>query len=187
MIFPIVGYGHPALRTPAVEIDPDYPELEQLIADMFETMYNAQGVGLAAPQIGKSIRIFVVDGTPMKEDYEYLDGFKKVFINPQKIEETGLEWSFEEGCLSIPNIREKVMRLEKIVLRYLNEHFEEQKEVFEGMKARIVQHEYDHLEGVLFTDHISPMRRKLLKTRLNKVTLGQIDTTYPMKFSAKKK
>ncbi len=187
MIYPIVGYGHQALRTPASEIPEDYPDLVQLVADMFETMYNAQGVGLAAPQVGLSIRMFVVDGSPMKEDYEYLDGFKKVFINPQKLEESGETWGFEEGCLSIPDIRETVTRHETIRLTYLDEHFTPHEESFEGMKARIVQHEYDHLEGILFTDHISPMRRKILKTRLNKVLVGQIDPPYPMKFSSRKK
>jgi len=185
MILPIVGFGHPALRERAQPIDSNYPGLDELIENMFETMYNAQGVGLAAPQLGKGIRVFVVDGTPMKDEYPYLEGFKKVFINPQKKSETGNTWAFEEGCLSIPDIRENVMRNETIHLTYQDENFDTHEDIFEGMMARIVQHEYDHLEGVLFTDHISPLRRKILKTKLSKIAKGNIDSPYPMRFSQK--
>lgn len=191
MILPIYGIGQESLRLPAKEIFPDYPGLPELIDNMFETMYNAQGVGLAAPQIGLALRIFVVDGTPMEglleDDPESMIDFKRVFINPIKIEETGDEWAFEEGCLSIPDIRETVYRKNSITLKYLDKNFNEHVETLLGLKARIVQHEYDHLEGILFTDHISRMRKKLLKSRLNKISKGQIPISYPMKFKDKKR
>ena len=186
MILPIVSYGHVSLRRENEEIGPDYPQLEELIANMFETMENAMGVGLAAPQINVPIRLFVVDASELDdEEEEGLKEFRQVFINPVKIEESGQAWPFEEGCLSIPDLREEVRRPEVISLRYLNESFEEQTVTLTGMKARIVQHEYDHLEGVLFTDYISPMRRRLLKNRLNKISKGDIDAPYPMKFVTK--
>ncbi|MCB0836000.1 MAG: peptide deformylase [Bacteroidetes bacterium] len=186
MILPIVGYGHPTLKKKAKPITPDYPELEELLENMFETMYNALGVGLAAPQVNLPIRIFVVDGSELEGDGEDMTGFKKVFINPEKIEETGPEWTFEEGCLSIPDIRENVRRPGDIRLRYFDENFHEITEEFGGMKARIIQHEYDHLEGVLFTDHISQLRRSMLKGRLSKISKGDISVDYPMKFPHKK-
>lgn len=182
MILPIVGYGAPVLREKAKAITKDYPELQELIANMFETMYNAQGVGLAAPQINLPIRLFVVDGEPMDGD-EDMTGFKRVFINAEKVEEKGKSWGFEEGCLSIPDIRETVRRPDEITLRYFDENFEEQTETFSGLKARVVQHEYDHIEGVLFTDHLSNLRRSMLKQRLGKIQKGQIDVEYPMKFN----
>lgn len=190
MILPIVGYGHDSLRRENKNIDKDYPELEQLLANMFETMYNAHGVGLAAPQVNIPIRLFVVDGEPLAESYEEeadeLTGFKQVFINPEILEEEGTPWKFEEGCLSIPDIREEVSRKETIRIKFLDENFVEHEKVFSGVSARIIQHEYDHVEGVLFTDHISNMRRRLLKTRLNKITLGKIPLSYPMKFPKQK-
>lgn len=189
MVLPIVGWGHPVLRKVAEEIPRDYPNLDELIANMFETMYNAHGVGLAAPQVNLSLRIFVVDGEPMEdlleEGEETLVGFKKVFINPTKLGETGDSWSFDEGCLSIPDIREPVNRKENLVLKYYDENWEEHMETFSGMKARILQHEYDHLEGILFPDHISSLRRRMIKGRLNKIAHGQIDNSYPMKFGDK--
>ena len=151
----IIGYGHPTLRKATEEVTPDYANLDQLIENMFETMYNASGVGLAAPQVNLALRLFVVDGSPMQgmlDDEEVMEGFKQVFINPQKIEETGKAWGFEEGCLSIPDIREMVNRKSNIRLRYQDENFQVKEETFSGMKARIIQHEYDQLEGTLFTD-----------------------------------
>ena len=186
MILPIVAFGHKTLREKAQPIEKDYPQIKEVIANMFETMYNAHGVGLAAPQINLSIRLFVVDGEPMSDaregKEEDMTGFKKVFINPTMVSETGEEWGFDEGCLSIPDIRERVFRKETIQLRYLDEHFKEHTDTFSGMKARIIQHEYDHLEGVLFTDKVSPLRKQLLKNRLARITKGDIDRHYPMKF-----
>lgn len=192
MILPIVGYGNPVLRKKTQEIGPDYPELSQLIENMFETMYNAQGVGLAAPQIGLAIRLFVVDAGPMEsfeedeQEKEALKEFKRVFINPKIMGETGKAWNFEEGCLSIPDIREPVSRKSEIMIKYFDEQFEEKLEKFSGIRARVIQHEYDHLEGVLFTDHISRLRRNIIKTRLSKVSKGLISVGYPMKFLTRK-
>ncbi len=185
MILPIVGYGHPTLRKKATPIKADHSGLKELIANMFETMYNAQGVGLAAPQINQPIRLFVVDGTPMTDDHPELSDFKKVFINAQVVEETGEEWAFEEGCLSIPDIREDVKRPDLLTIHYQDEDFNTFTETFSGMKARIIQHEYDHIEGVLFTDHISPLRRQMMKARLAKIMKGIVDADYPMKFNRK--
>ncbi|WNJ20886.1 peptide deformylase [Pontibacter sp. G13] len=187
MILPIVGFGHPSLRVRAEDITPDYPKLAELIENMFETMYHAHGVGLAAPQVNLPIRIFVADGSPMDGTFEgeEMEGWKKVFINPQIVEENGDLWAYEEGCLSIPDVREMVKRPEEVTLRYMNEEFEEKTETFKGMQARIIQHEYDHLEGVLFTDHISQMRRRMNKGRLNKISKGEINAGYPMKFPRK--
>ncbi|PLX25044.1 MAG: peptide deformylase [Salinivirgaceae bacterium] len=178
MIYPVTIIGHPILRKKAEEIDKDYPELEKIIANMFETIYSSDGVGLAAPQINKSIRIIVIDGEPMAEDDPDLTGFKKVFINPKMIEETGEEKLFNEGCLSIPGIREDVNRPSKIKLHYFDEDFVEHEEEFDGTKARIIQHEYDHLEGVLFTDRISPLRKKILKSKLMGISKGKFKATY---------
>lgn len=187
MILPIVAYGDPVLKKVGVEIDADYPGLNKLIEDMFETMSNARGVGLAAPQVGKSIRLFIVDATPFSEDPETeeeaaLAGFRKIFINAKITHETGKEWAFNEGCLSIPKIREDVMRKPELTIEYLDENFESQKETFKGIAARIIQHEYDHIEGKLFTDRISPLRRKLLQSKLTNITKGKIDVDYRMKF-----
>jgi len=182
MILPIVAYGDPVLKKEAEEIDSDYPELKKLIANMYETMYNAEGVGLAAPQIGKSIRLFVVDASPFAEDDPALEGFKKTFINPIILEEEGDNWSFNEGCLSIPGIRENVDRKPEILIEYMDEDFNLKEERFEGVAARVIQHEYDHIEGILFTDHVNPLKRRLLKTKLNNISKGNVKVPYRMKF-----
>ena len=189
MILPIVAYGENILKTKAVNITSGYPELKKLINDMWETMYNANGVGIAAPQIGKSIRLFVIDASPFSEDKEISDdeistlkNFKKVFINPEIIHETGDEWNFMEGCLSIPNIREDIKRKEKITIKYYNESFEEIELDLEGLAARVVQHEYDHIEGVLFIDKLSSLKKKLLKGKLNDISKGKIKTEYKMRY-----
>lgn len=189
MILPIVAYGENILKTKAVNITSGYPELKKLINDMWETMYNANGVGIAAPQIGKSIRLFVIDASPFSEDKEISDdeistlkNFKRVFINPEIIDETGDEWNFMEGCLSIPNIREDIKRKEKITIKYYNESFEEIELDLEGLAARVVQHEYDHIEGVLFIDKLSSLKKKLLKGKLNDISKGKIKTEYKMRY-----
>lgn len=197
MILPIVAYGDPVLKREAEEINKDYPELKELIDNMFETMYAASGVGLAAPQIGKSIRLFIVDGSPFAEDEEEEDGpdpkaegmenFKKVFINPIIEEEIGEEWGFSEGCLSIPNIREEVQRKEKVTISYYDENWDLKEETYDGYSARIIQHEYDHVDGVLFTDHLSPLKKRLLNKRLNNISKGDVKVNYKMRFPAKKK
>ena len=184
MILPIVAYGDPVLRKETEEIDANYPDLKQLIADMFETMYHSKGVGLAAPQIGLPIRLFVVDAAGFNEDGEApeLEGFKRVFINPIIIEEKGKEWKFEEGCLSIPGIREEVARKPELTIEYYNENFELVEEKLDGLGARVVQHEYDHIEGILFVDKINPLKKQLIKSRLNAITKGEIKVGYRMKF-----
>jgi len=195
MILPIVAYGDPVLKKEGVEIDKDYPGLDKLIENMFETMYEASGVGLAAPQVGKSIRLFIVDGSPFVEDEDEeedpravgMEDFKKVFINPIIEEETGEEWGFNEGCLSIPKIREEVFRKEKILITYYNENWELKEETYEGYAARIIQHEYDHIEGILFTDHLSPLKKRLLTKKLQNISKGIVSTDYKMKFPAIKK
>lgn len=196
MILPIVAYGDPVLKKMAEEIDEDYEGLDQLIADMFETMYAAHGVGLAAPQIGRSIRLFVVDASPFAEPdedgeedprAEGVENFKKVFINPIIEEEEGKEWAFNEGCLSIPKIREDVQRKPKIRVTYFDENWEFHEEEFDGYAARVVQHEYDHIEGVLFTDHISPLKKRLLQKKLTNISKGLVDVDYRMKFPVKSK
>ncbi|MCG8320761.1 MAG: peptide deformylase [Cytophagales bacterium] len=185
MIYPIVAYGDPVLRKKAVEIEKGSIEINELANDMFETMYNANGVGLAGPQIGKPIRIFVVDASPMED--ESMQDFKKVFVNPVMLEESGIEWSFEEGCLSIPDIRQEVNRKPQLKIRYFDENWEEHEEVFDGLKARIIQHEYDHIEGVLFTDHLSPFKKRLLKSKLANISKGNINVEYRMAFPVKKR
>lgn len=190
MILPIVAYGDPVLKKIAEDIGPDYPGLDQLLNDMFDTMYNAKGVGLAAPQIGKSIRLFIVDASPFAEDPDTeeeaaLAGFRKIFINAQILSEEGESWKFNEGCLSIPKIREDVLRKPKIFIRYQDEQFREHEEHFEGIAARIIQHEYDHIEGKLFTDRISPLRKRLLQGKLNDISRGRVDVDYRMKFPVK--
>ena len=189
MILPIYAYGDPVLRRIGKEIDKEYPELEQLIENMKETMHNAFGVGLAAPQIGKAIRLFIVDTSPFAEDKElddderaFLKDYNKVFINAKMIKEEGDEWAFSEGCLSIPDIREDVFRNEEITIEYYDENFEKHKEVINGLAARVVQHEYDHIEGVLFTDKVSSLKKRLLKKRLDNISKGKIEVEYRMKF-----
>lgn len=194
MILPVVAYGDPVLRKMGKEIDADYPNLDELISNMFETMYNAQGVGLAAPQIGLPIRLFIIDATPFADDEELdadeqaiLKDFKKVFINAKIIEETGEPWSFNEGCLSIPDIREDVSRKEKVLLEYYDENFERHEEEFSGLAARVIQHEYDHIDGVLFTDKLSSLRKRLLKGKLTNISKGKVRVDYKMRFPAAKK
>ena len=195
MILPIVAYGDPILKKECEEIDENYPNLKQLISDMFETMYKAKGVGLAAPQIGKNIRLFIVDGSPFAEDEEDeddplaegIENFKKVFINPIIEEEAGKVWPFQEGCLSIPKIRENVSRKPDITVSYYDENWELKEESYSGYAARIFQHEYDHIEGVLFTDYLSPLKRKLIQKKLNNITNGEIEIDYKMRFPKKVK
>lgn len=190
MILPIVAYGDPVLKKQGADITPDYPELEQLIDNMYLTMYNASGVGLAAPQIGKSIRLFIVDGAPFAEDAETeeekaLGEFKEVFINPRITKEEGKEWKFNEGCLSIPKIREDVSRKSVIHITYFDRNFKEHTKTFEGIAARIIQHEYDHIEGKLFVDRISPLRKRLLQSKLNDISKGRVEVNYKMRFPNK--
>jgi peptide deformylase len=186
MILPIVGYGHPVLKKKAEDIDAQFPELQKLIEDMWETMYNANGVGLAAPQIGLAIRLFLVDASPFEEDDPALKDFKKVFINPRIVEEKGEEWFFNEGCLSFPDLRADVSRKSDIKIQYLDENFEQHEDVFSGIAARIIQHEYDHSEGILFVDRISPLKRRLLRSKLTSILKGAVNPGYKMKFSGLK-
>lgn len=181
MILPITTYGMPVLRKVAKEIDKDYEGLNDLIENMYETMYKADGVGLAAPQINKAIRIFVIDASPMAEDEPELEGFKKTFINANIEEKSGEVWSFNEGCLSIPGIREDVKRPEKIRISYYDENFDFHDETYDGIKARIIQHEYDHLDGIMFTDKVSPIKKRLLKGKLNAIVKGKFSCTYKVK------
>jgi peptide deformylase len=187
--FPIVAYGATVLKQKAKEVSLDDPALPELIERMWITMYASSGVGLAAPQIGRSLRLFVVDGSPFSEDEslseeeaEALQDFKEVFINPTLIEETGTPWVFNEGCLSIPGIREDVSRKETIRIEYYDANLKLQKRQLDGLAARIVQHEYDHIEGVLFTDHLSPLKKRLLKGRLQNIAKGNVEADYPMRF-----
>jgi peptide deformylase len=186
-MMPIVAYGHNTLRKKSVDIDPDYPDLKELIDEMFATMYESNGVGLAAPQVNRSIRLFIVDASPYANDYPEVNGFRKIFINPGIIEESGKEWSFNEGCLSIPDIREDVMRKPMIRIQYYDENFTFHDEAFEGVAARIIQHEYDHLEGILFVDKINTLRKTLLKRKLNDIAKGNIEVDYKMIFPLQKK
>lgn len=200
MILPIIAYGDPVLRKVGEEIKPEYEGLKDLINNMFDTMHNAMGVGLAAPQVGKAIRLFIVETKPFSardedetdEDDEFtpeerkqLEQFKRVFINARMISEEGTEWPFNEGCLSIPKIREDVQRKPKIRVQYVDENFKAFDETYEGLIARVIQHEYDHIEGKLFTDRISPLRRRLLKGKLNDISKGKIQMGYRMRFPNK--
>jgi peptide deformylase len=178
MTYPIVVYGHPVLRKVAEDIDSDYPGLDQLIADLFETMYHSEGLGLAAPQIGKSVRIFVIDGKPAAEDEPSLAEFKKAFINPHITEKSGDLVLMTEGCLSIPNLREEVNRESRIRMTYYDENWKWHDEVYEGYSARIIQHEYDHLDGIMFTDKVSPLRKRLLKSKLTAISKGRFEAEY---------
>jgi peptide deformylase len=184
MIYPIVMYGDAVLRKRATDIDKG-TDLTQLIADMFETMHEANGIGLAAPQIGRSVRLFIVDGTTL-EDEPTLKDFKKAFVNPQIVAEHGEEWGFEEGCLSIPNIREEVLRKETVRVKYFDENWNAFEEEFDGMKARIIQHEYDHIEGKLFIDYLSPLKKRMLKGKLANISKGDVDTEYRIAAPLKK-
>jgi len=199
MVYPVFGYGHAVLKTEAKEVDKNFDGLDKLIKDMFETMYASNGVGLAAPQIGKSIRIFVIDSTQLEDDEEdiaekkkkkqepFLKGLRETFINPIMVEETGKPWDYEEGCLSIPDITADVSRKPNIVIEYYNEKFELVEKTFDGLNARVIQHEYDHLEGILFTDHLKPLKRRMMKRKLEAIKKGKIDVEYPMKFAEPKK
>ena len=194
MILPIVAYGNPVLKRVADEITSDYPNLSELIENMWETMYAAHGVGLAAPQIGLSIRLFVIDASLFvdeeemdQEEIDTLKDLKKVFINPIIEEEHGELWSFNEGCLSIPDVREDVSRKEEIVVSYVDENFTPQQLKLNGLAARVVQHEYDHIQGVLFTDHLSPLKKRLIKKRLTSISKGSVSVEYRMKFPKKSK
>ncbi len=180
MILPIIAYGHPVLKKVCEDITSDYNDLKTLLDNMWETMYNAKGVGLAAPQIGKPIRIFLVDTVQLEKDDD--PGIKKTFINAEIIEEAGELWAYEEGCLSIPKLVGDVERQEKVTLRYMDENFKEHEETFEGMDARVIQHEYDHIEGVLFTQKLKPLKRRLISRKLENIKKGKIDTDYKMKF-----
>jgi len=188
MILPIVAYGHPVLKKIAKPITQDYPDLEKLLANMWETMYNGNGVGLAAPQIGLDIRLFLVDSAQLIDPEEEPDpklkkGIKQVFINPEIIEESGEPWIYEEGCLSIPDVRVKISRNPTLRIKYLDEHFKEHLKAFDGMNARIIQHEYDHIEGILLTDHMSPLKKNLVKKKLENISTGKVSVKYRMKFA----
>ena len=190
MILPIVAYGDPVLKKRAEEIDDQYPRLDELIGNMFETMYQAHGVGLAAPQIGLSIRLFVVDASPFADGEDgdpSCQDFKRVFINPIIFDESGKEWGFEEGCLSIPQIREEVYRKPKLKIEYYDENWVLYEEELDGFPARVVQHEYDHIEGILFTDHLKPLKRTLLQSKLGDISKGKVEVDYRMKFPKLKK
>ena len=188
MILPIVAYGHPVLRKVCEDVTKDYPELDKLIADMWETMYHTHGVGIAAPQINKPVRIFVIDTIQIvegfddedKKDYPDEKPVKRVFINAHKVATAGKDWAYNEGCLSIPKVREDVMRPEEITLRFVDENFEEQEETFSGITARVIMHEYDHIEGKLFIDYLAPLKKRLLKKKLEDISKGKIRVDYRM-------
>jgi len=181
MIYPVVVYGSPVLRKVAQEIDKDYPNLQEFIHDMWDTMYHSDGVGLAAPQVGKSVRLFVIDGSPFEEDDPKLKDFKKTFINAKILDKSEEEITMNEGCLSIPLLREDVVRPTKIRLEYLDENFVHHDEWFEGMAARIIQHEYDHTEGIMFTDKVAPIKKRLLKGKLQAISKGKFNVDYKVK------
>lgn len=194
MILPIIAYGDPVLRKEGEDISSEYPDLKALISNMYETMYDAYGVGLAAPQVGLPIRLFVVDTTPFaedddltKEEQAQIKDFKRTFINATILEETGDEWAFNEGCLSIPEVREDVFRKPKIKIQYQDENFKTQVEEFDGLVARVIQHEYDHIDGILFTDKLSTLKKRLIKSKLSNISKGNISVDYKMRFPAMKK
>ncbi len=192
MILPITAYGDPVLRKVGEEISQDYPNLQELIDNMFETMYAASGVGLAAPQIGLPLRIFLVDSKQVLKDRDY-DEFKdeegicQEFINARVVERSGDKWAYNEGCLSIPNINEDVSRHGKVRIQYVDRNFQEREEEYDGFTARVILHEYDHIQGVLFTDHIGALRKRMLQRKLDKITRGEVKAKYKMKFPLKKK
>lgn len=192
MVLPILAYGDPVLRKVGKDIDKDYPDLKQLIENMKDTMKNAKGVGLAAPQIGKAIRLFLVDTAPFSDDeeldakeQEFLKSFNKVFINAKILKEEGNEWVFSEGCLSIPNINEDVFRQETVTIEYYDENFKKHTETVSGLAARVIQHEYDHIEGKLFTDKLSSLKKRLIKKKLENISKGNVDVAYRMRFPKK--
>ncbi|NCO56158.1 MAG: peptide deformylase [Bacteroidetes bacterium] len=186
MIVPVYGYGNAVLREVSKDIKPDYPKLNEFIANMWETLKNADGVGLAASQVGYSIRLFLIDAEPLSKAHKELKGFKKAFINAHILKQEGDLWSYNEGCLSLPSIREDVSRKPKITVKYVDENFVIHEEIFEGIKARIFQHEYDHLEGILIPDRISQIRRTLIKRKLNNIITGNVKVSYKMKFAKTK-
>ncbi|MCX6282948.1 MAG: peptide deformylase [Bacteroidetes bacterium] len=187
MILPVVAYGHTVLKKKAQEIGPDYPGLNQFIADFWETMYQADGVGLAAPQVNRSIRLFAIDASPFVKDHPEVESFKKLFINAEIYREEGEEWSFNEGCLSFPGMREDIMRKPVIWMKWVDEAFKPYDQRFEGIVARVIQHEYDHIEGILMVDRINSLKRVLLNRKLNDISKGNIDTSYKMLFPQLKK
>ncbi len=182
MLLPIFAYGQPVLKKVAKDIDKDYPDLLTLIENMWDTMYNAKGVGLAAPQIGLSIRLFLIDTIQMMEEGKEEEGVKKAFINAQILEEEGDEWNYEEGCLSIPKLTGDVSRKEQVTIKYFDENFNEHTETFDGIHARVIQHEYDHIEGVLFTEKLKPIKKRMIKRKLEAIKKGNVDAEYRLKF-----
>lgn len=182
MILPIYAYGQPVLKKAGADIGPDYPDLAGLIENMWETMYHAHGVGLAAPQVGHSIRLFVVDTQQLVKEGEAKTGIKQIFINARIVEESGDLWQYEEGCLSIPDIRGDVERMPQIRLRYVDEQFQPREETFSGVEARVIQHEYDHIEGRLFVERLKPIKRRLIQRRLDLIKKGQVEADYRLKF-----
>ncbi len=178
MIYPVYVYGHPVLRQVAKEIDRSFPHLDKFIADMFDTMYNSDGLGLAAPQVGRSVRLFVIDGAPLAKDHPEMKDFKKVFINPHVTERKGEKVAMNEGCLSLPGLHEDVDRESEVRMEYFDENWEYHDEIYEGYKARVILHEYDHLDGILFTDLLSPLRRRLIKGKLNDISRGKFEADY---------
>lgn len=194
MIYPIIAYGDPILRKKAIDLSADYENLQQLINDMYETMRSSSGIGLAAPQIGKSIRLFIVDSKYVldnyrdDEEYEFRNeaGITETFINAKIISKGGDKWNYNEGCLSIPKIREDVLREDEVVIEYYNAQFEKQEKIFDGLTGRVIQHEYDHLEGILFVDHLKPLKKRLLKKKLENISKGIVHVDYRMKFPLKK-
>jgi peptide deformylase len=182
MILPVYAFGQPVLKKKAIEIEADFPDLTQIVDNMWETMYAAHGVGIAAPQVGFSIRLFVVDTIQIMDDDKKQEGIKKVFINAQVVEETGDLWSYEEGCLSIPNIRGEVERRQKVRIQYLDTDFKKHDEIYEGINARVIQHEYDHIEGILFVEKLKPLKRKLIVRKLNDIKAGNAEADYKIKF-----
>jgi peptide deformylase len=183
MIRPVYIYGSPVLRKVATNITPNYPNLKELIADMYETMYHSDGIGLAAPQVGVSIRLFVIDASPLEEDYEDLKGFKRTFINAQIVERSGEISLYNEGCLSLPGLREDVNRESSVLIKYVDSDFQPMEERFDGVAARIIQHEYDHLDGILFPDRLSPIRRQILKGKLQAISKGRFTANYRYKLA----
>jgi peptide deformylase len=183
MVLPVYAYGQPVLKKKALSIEPDYPDLDSLINNMWETMYHASGVGLAAPQIGVGIRLFIVDTIQIMKEENKLQGIKSVFINAEMLDESGKPWSYEEGCLSIPNVRGDVERLDKIKIRYQDEQFQLHEAEFDGINARVIQHEYDHIEGKLFIEKLSPLKKKLIQRKLENIKKGKISAEYRLKFA----
>ncbi len=187
MILPVTAYGHPTLRKVAEEIDKDYPDLDQFVSNMFETMYSSDGIGLAAPQVNRSIRLFIIDGTPYADKMPEMQDFKKIFINPYILENSGEKVTMDEGCLSIPNIREDVERPSEVVIEYYDQDWELKEEKYTGFAARVIQHEYDHLEGIMFTDKISALRKTLIRRKLSDISKGKTNASYKMIFPIQKK